>query len=79
MVVGGSKQETLDPSCVLFDTRHQCVPVILRELMLPCHPGFVSQSQSKLLCTKLILSFIDTHLTHVQGDGIQQESNEISE
>ncbi|VDP37874.1 unnamed protein product, partial [Schistosoma margrebowiei] len=32
MVVGGSRQETLDPGFVLLDTRQQGVPVILREL-----------------------------------------------
>ncbi|VDO64941.1 unnamed protein product [Schistosoma margrebowiei] len=35
MVVGGSRQETLDPGFVLFGTRQQGVPVILRELVLP--------------------------------------------
>ncbi|VDO87811.1 unnamed protein product [Schistosoma margrebowiei] len=50
MVVGGSQQETLDPGFVLFGTRHQDVPVILREMVLPydsipCHPA----SQSKTL------------------------------
>ncbi|VDP53880.1 unnamed protein product [Schistosoma margrebowiei] len=35
MVVGGSQQETLDPGFVLFGTRQQGVPVILRELVLP--------------------------------------------
>ncbi|VDP37076.1 unnamed protein product [Schistosoma margrebowiei] len=35
MVVGGSQQETLDPGFVLFGTRQQGVPVILRELMFP--------------------------------------------
>ncbi|VDP51249.1 unnamed protein product [Schistosoma margrebowiei] len=35
MVIGGSQQETLDPGFMLFDTRQQGVPVILRELMLP--------------------------------------------
>ncbi|VDP17433.1 unnamed protein product [Schistosoma margrebowiei] len=39
MVVGGSQQETLDPGFVLFGTRQQGVPVILRELVLP--GGFV--------------------------------------
>ncbi|VDP35652.1 unnamed protein product [Schistosoma curassoni] len=34
MVVGG-KQETLDPGFVLFGTRQQGVPVILRGLVLP--------------------------------------------
>ncbi|VDP07810.1 unnamed protein product [Schistosoma mattheei] len=35
MVVGGSRQETLDPGFVLLETRQQGVPVILRELVLP--------------------------------------------
>ncbi|VDP78960.1 unnamed protein product [Schistosoma curassoni] len=35
MVVGGSRQKTLDPGFVLLGTRQQCVPVILRELVLP--------------------------------------------
>ncbi|VDP10833.1 unnamed protein product [Schistosoma margrebowiei] len=34
MVVGSSQQETLDPGFVLLGTRQQCVPVILRELVL---------------------------------------------
>ncbi|VDP21745.1 unnamed protein product [Schistosoma margrebowiei] len=35
MMVGGNQQETLDPDFVLFGTRQQGVPVILRELVLP--------------------------------------------
>ncbi|VDP76239.1 unnamed protein product [Schistosoma mattheei] len=35
MVVGGSRQETLDPDFVLLGTCQQGVPVILREMMLP--------------------------------------------
>ncbi|VDP38553.1 unnamed protein product [Schistosoma mattheei] len=35
MVVGGSRQQTLDPGFVLLGTRQQGVPVILRELVLP--------------------------------------------
>ncbi|VDO93752.1 unnamed protein product, partial [Schistosoma curassoni] len=34
MVVGGSRQETLDPGVVLLGTRQQGVPVILREQVL---------------------------------------------
>ncbi|VDP24275.1 unnamed protein product [Schistosoma curassoni] len=34
MVVGGSRQETLEPGFVLFGTRQQGVPVILRDLVL---------------------------------------------
>ncbi|VDP02935.1 unnamed protein product, partial [Schistosoma mattheei] len=33
MVVGGSRQETLDPGFVLLSTRQYDVPVNLRELM----------------------------------------------
>ncbi|VDP68521.1 unnamed protein product [Schistosoma curassoni] len=35
IVVGGNRQETLDPDFVLLGTRQQSVPVILRELVLP--------------------------------------------
>ncbi|VDP16325.1 unnamed protein product [Schistosoma margrebowiei] len=35
MVVGSSRQETLDSGFVLLDTRQQGVPVILRDLVLP--------------------------------------------
>ncbi|VDP82634.1 unnamed protein product [Schistosoma curassoni] len=35
MVVGGSRQETLDPGFVLLGTRELGVPVIFKELMLP--------------------------------------------
>ncbi|VDO86999.1 unnamed protein product [Schistosoma mattheei] len=49
MVVGGSRQETLDPGFVLLGTRQQGVPVILRELVLPvdsisCHPASHSET-----------------------------------
>ncbi|VDO25444.1 unnamed protein product, partial [Schistosoma margrebowiei] len=44
LVVGGSQQETLDPSFVLFGTRQQGVPVILRELVLPGGFDLVSPS-----------------------------------
>ncbi|VDP28435.1 unnamed protein product [Schistosoma mattheei] len=35
MMVGGSRQETLNPGFVLLGIRQQGVPVILRELVLP--------------------------------------------
>ncbi|VDO85672.1 unnamed protein product [Schistosoma mattheei] len=35
MVVGGSRQETLDPGFVLLGTPQQGVPVTMRELVLP--------------------------------------------
>ncbi|VDP39330.1 unnamed protein product [Schistosoma curassoni] len=44
MVVGGSRQGTLDPGFVLLGTRQQGVPVILRELVLP--DGFYPVSPS---------------------------------
>ncbi|VDP35699.1 unnamed protein product [Schistosoma margrebowiei] len=44
MVIGGSRQETLDPGFVLLGTRQQGVPVILRELMLPDGLDLVSPS-----------------------------------
>ncbi|VDP21079.1 unnamed protein product [Schistosoma margrebowiei] len=44
MMVGSSPQETLDLGFVLFETCQQGVPVILMELMLPCHPA--SQSET---------------------------------
>ncbi|VDO69427.1 unnamed protein product [Schistosoma margrebowiei] len=44
MMVGGSQQETLDPSFILLGTRQQSVLVILRELVLP--DGFDSVSPS---------------------------------
>ncbi|VDP01360.1 unnamed protein product [Schistosoma margrebowiei] len=44
MVVGGSQQETLDPGFVLFGTRQQGVPAILRELVLPGGFDLVSPS-----------------------------------
>ncbi|VDP28938.1 unnamed protein product [Schistosoma curassoni] len=44
MVVGGSQQETLGPGFVLLGTRHQGVPVILRELVLPGGFDLVSPS-----------------------------------
>ncbi|VDO87617.1 unnamed protein product [Schistosoma margrebowiei] len=44
MVVGGSRQQTLDPGFVLLGTRHQGVPVILRELVLPGGFDLVSPS-----------------------------------
>ncbi|VDP74238.1 unnamed protein product [Schistosoma curassoni] len=44
MVVGGSRQETLNTGFVLLGTRQQGVPVILKELVLP--GGFVPVSPS---------------------------------
>ncbi|VDO79618.1 unnamed protein product [Schistosoma curassoni] len=49
MVVGDSRQETLDPGFVLLGTRQQSVPVILRQWCsladsISCHPA--SQSET---------------------------------
>ncbi|VDP54127.1 unnamed protein product [Schistosoma margrebowiei] len=52
MVVGGSQQETLDPSFVLLGTRQQGVPVILRELVLPM---VVGSSQQETLDSGFVL------------------------
>ncbi|CAI2730782.1 unnamed protein product [Schistosoma spindalis] len=53
MVVGGSRQETLDPGFVILGTRQQGVPVILRELMLPDGFDPVSPSFSQRLVATL--------------------------
>ncbi|VDP29200.1 unnamed protein product [Schistosoma margrebowiei] len=45
MVVGGSRQETLNPGFVLLGTRQQGVPIILMELFLP--EGFDPVSTAK--------------------------------
>ncbi|VDP16239.1 unnamed protein product [Schistosoma margrebowiei] len=47
MVVGGSRQETLDPGFVLLSTHQQGVPVIFRELVLP--DGFDPVSPSSIV------------------------------
>ncbi|VDP40104.1 unnamed protein product [Schistosoma mattheei] len=44
IVVGGSRQETMDQGFVLLGTRQQRVPVILRELVLPDGFDLVSLS-----------------------------------
>ncbi|VDP49530.1 unnamed protein product [Schistosoma curassoni] len=44
MMVGGSRQETLDSGFVLLGTRQQGVPVILRELVFPGGSDPVSAS-----------------------------------
>ncbi|VDP55456.1 unnamed protein product [Schistosoma margrebowiei] len=44
MVVGGSRQETLDSGFVLLGIRQQGIPVILRELVLPSGFDHVSPS-----------------------------------
>ncbi|VDP16212.1 unnamed protein product [Schistosoma margrebowiei] len=44
MVIGGSRQETLNSGFVLLGTRQQDVPEILRELILPGGSDPVSPS-----------------------------------
>ncbi|VDO54712.1 unnamed protein product [Schistosoma margrebowiei] len=44
MLVGGSRQETVDPGFMFLGTRHQGVPVILRELVLPGSVVTISSS-----------------------------------
>ncbi|VDP25224.1 unnamed protein product [Schistosoma curassoni] len=63
MVVGGNRQKTMDPGSVLFGTRQQGVPVILRELMLPDRFNLVSPSFT------LNLSFVLLG-THQQGEPV---------
>ncbi|VDO59912.1 unnamed protein product [Schistosoma margrebowiei] len=46
MVVGDSRQETLDMGFVLFGTRQQGVPVVLRELVPPDGFDLVSLSST---------------------------------
>ncbi|VDP00490.1 unnamed protein product [Schistosoma margrebowiei] len=57
MVVGGSRQETLDPDFVLLGTRQQGVPIILRELVL-CE-GFDPFSPSYLNIVHAMSSHLD--------------------
>ncbi|VDP33563.1 unnamed protein product [Schistosoma curassoni] len=45
MVVGGSRQETLDPGFVLLGTHQQGVPVFLRDLVLPGEFDLVSPTE----------------------------------
>ncbi|VDO48569.1 unnamed protein product [Schistosoma margrebowiei] len=63
MVVGGSQQETLDPGFVLFGTRQQGVPVILRELVLPGGFDLVSPS----FTVRDVTTELSEHETRVQG------------
>ncbi|VDP88543.1 unnamed protein product [Schistosoma mattheei] len=51
MVIGGSRQDTLNPGFMLLGTRQQGVPVILRELVLrggfdPVSPSFAVRDVS---------------------------------
>ncbi|VDP56293.1 unnamed protein product [Schistosoma curassoni] len=56
MVVGGSRQETLNSGFVLLGTRQQDVPVILRELVLPGGFNMVAEdSQQETLDTGFVL------------------------
>ncbi|VDP30203.1 unnamed protein product [Schistosoma curassoni] len=65
MVVGGSQQETLDPSFMLLGTRQKGVPVILRELVLP--GGFDPISRS------LTVRDITTELSEPQPTSCRTE------
>ncbi|VDP31508.1 unnamed protein product [Schistosoma margrebowiei] len=53
MVVGGSRQETLNPGFVRLGTRQQGVSVILRELVLP--DGFDPIQRHLIIYTMLML------------------------
>ncbi|VDO92185.1 unnamed protein product [Schistosoma curassoni] len=54
MVGGSRQQETLDSGFLLFGTRQQGVPVILRDLVLPDGFDFVSPSfTTRVVITEL--------------------------
>ncbi|VDP87391.1 unnamed protein product [Schistosoma mattheei] len=82
MVVGSSRQETLDPSFVLLGTRQQGVPVILRKLALPdgfdlLSPSFtvrdVITELSEPRTTSCVLSHLDWWPHCNMIDSIQPE------
>ncbi|VDP36859.1 unnamed protein product [Schistosoma margrebowiei] len=62
MVVGGSRQETLDPGFVLLGTRQQGVPVIFGELVFSGGSDLVSPSFKVRDATTMVVG------------GIQQET-----
>ncbi|VDO50159.1 unnamed protein product [Schistosoma margrebowiei] len=69
MVVGGSRQETLNPDFVLLDIRQQGVPVILRELMLsggfdPVHSLLVIHLSKYHLYNKLFVRNLENQQTN---------------
>ncbi|VDO62431.1 unnamed protein product [Schistosoma margrebowiei] len=85
MLVGGSQPETLNPGFVLFCTRQQGEPIILRELVLldgldPVSPSFTIKDdrlgypESCPEGTAMELLISGTNLTHasLQGLGLQQ-------
>ncbi|VDP41071.1 unnamed protein product [Schistosoma mattheei] len=65
MVVRGSQQETLSPGFVLFGTRQQGVPLILRKLALP--DGFDPVSPS------FIVRDVTTELTGPRSTSCRTE------
>ncbi|VDP56278.1 unnamed protein product [Schistosoma mattheei] len=76
MVVGGSRQETLDPGFVLLGNRQQGVPVILRELVLPggfnpVSPSFtvrsVTRNQVVMFQLRLLIKIIMSTFEIVQS------------
>ncbi|VDO65333.1 unnamed protein product [Schistosoma margrebowiei] len=69
MVVGGSRQETLDPGFVLLGTRQQGVPVILRELVLP--DGFDLVSPSFTVRDNLITTDEDDKITDLFNESLE--------
>ncbi|VDO84983.1 unnamed protein product [Schistosoma curassoni] len=83
MVVGGSQQETVHPCFVLFGTRQQGAPVILRELVLlnlfdPMSPNYtISLSITTQTSVNIQIKEISRRSTHdahiaTQSDPIQQ-------
>ncbi|VDP00903.1 unnamed protein product [Schistosoma margrebowiei] len=70
MVVGGSRQETLDPGFVLLGTRQQGIPVILKERVLPGRFDLVSTTSNHHLIIMMI--FFHNMLNVLGNDTIKQ-------
>ncbi|VDP74580.1 unnamed protein product [Schistosoma mattheei] len=69
MVVGGSRQETLNSSFVLLGTRQQGVPVISRELVLiggfdPVSPSFTVRDVTTELSGPRLTSCSAIYIVH---------------
>ncbi|VDP80362.1 unnamed protein product [Schistosoma mattheei] len=75
MVVGGSRQETLDPSFVVLGTRQQGVSVILRKVVLSggfdvVSPSFIVRDVTTELPEQQLSSY-HLHYHHHQGSRVQ--------
>ncbi|VDO51347.1 unnamed protein product [Schistosoma margrebowiei] len=84
MVVGRNHWETMEPGFVLLGTRHQGVPVIVRELVHPDRFDPVSSSftaRDFALWTKFVLARYEKHKAAVMGktDKLDLAHYEISQ